>query len=166
MKLRIILNTFNPLSLYYHYKIMKLSTESRETLNQALSQCGLRSTRQREQVYSILLGKHDHPTADEIYNRAKEEMPPISLATVYNCLDTLVECGLARQVNFERESTRYCPHGIEKCALRPLSLQAYGRSARYPHSCARDNAAAENYAKRLPCGKSRTVLPRDRAARE
>jgi len=88
---------------------MKLSTESRVTLNQALSRYGLRSTQQREQVYSNLLSKHDHPTADEIYTRAKEEMPMISLATVYNCLDTLVNCGLARQVNFERESTRYCP---------------------------------------------------------
>ncbi len=35
-------------------------------------------------------------------------MPSISLATVYNCLETLVDCGLARQVNVEREATRYC----------------------------------------------------------
>jgi len=37
-------------------------------------------------------------------------MPTISLATVYNCLDTLVQCGLIKQVNFVRESTRYCPN--------------------------------------------------------
>ena len=37
-------------------------------------------------------------------------MPSISLATIYNCLETLVESGLIRQVNFERESTRYCPN--------------------------------------------------------
>ena len=37
-------------------------------------------------------------------------MPSISLATVYNCLESLVESGLIRQVNFERESTRYCPN--------------------------------------------------------
>ena len=37
-------------------------------------------------------------------------MPTISLATVYNCLETLVQCGLVRQVNLERAPTRYCPN--------------------------------------------------------
>jgi Fur family peroxide stress response transcriptional regulator len=37
-------------------------------------------------------------------------MPSISLATVYNCLETLTESGLIRAVNFEREPTRYCPN--------------------------------------------------------
>ena len=34
----------------------------------------------------------------------------ISLATVYNCLETLVQCNLVRAVNFERGPTRYCPN--------------------------------------------------------
>ena len=42
--------------------------------------------------------------------RVKEKMPSISLATVYNCLETLTECGLARHVNLERQSARYCPN--------------------------------------------------------
>ena len=37
-------------------------------------------------------------------------MPSISLATVYNCLEALVECQLVRSVNFERGPTRYCPN--------------------------------------------------------
>lgn len=37
-------------------------------------------------------------------------MPTISMATVYNCLETLVTCGLVKQVNIEREPTRYCPN--------------------------------------------------------
>jgi Fur family peroxide stress response transcriptional regulator len=37
-------------------------------------------------------------------------MPTISIATVYNCLETLVNCGLVKQVNIEREPTRYCPN--------------------------------------------------------
>jgi Fur family peroxide stress response transcriptional regulator len=37
-------------------------------------------------------------------------MPTISMATVYNCLETLVSCGLVKQVNIEREPTRYCPN--------------------------------------------------------
>lgn len=89
---------------------MKLDPSYKEKLDRALSDSGLRSTRQREQVYGIIMGERDHPTADEIYARAKEAMPTISLATVYNCLETLVECGLVRQVNFERESSRFCPN--------------------------------------------------------
>ena len=89
---------------------MNLSSRNKSHLDNALQSNGLRSTRQREVVYGVILGERDHPTADEIYSRAKQAMPSISLATVYNCLETLVECGLVRQVNFERESTRFCPN--------------------------------------------------------
>lgn len=81
-----------------------------ETLNRKLAQAGLRSTRQREVVYNAILSKRDHPTADEIFARVKVDMPSISLATVYNCLDTLVQCHLVKQVHLERESTRFCPN--------------------------------------------------------
>jgi Fur family peroxide stress response transcriptional regulator len=57
-----------------------------------------------------LLKKRDHPTADEVFARVKTELPTISLATVYNCLETLVQCRLVRAVNFERGPTRYCPN--------------------------------------------------------
>jgi len=89
---------------------MAAQTDSQEALLQKLSDCGLRSTPQREVVYKVMLQKRDHPTADEVFARAKSAMPTISLATVYNCLDTLVSCGLIRQVNFERSPTRYCPN--------------------------------------------------------
>ena len=79
-------------------------------LNQRLADSGLRSTPQRELVYEALLQRRDHPTADELFSRVKAELPGISLATVYNCLETLVQCGLVRAVNFERTSTRYCPN--------------------------------------------------------
>lgn len=71
---------------------------------------GLRMTRQRSEVYKVLLDHRDHPTAGEVYERAKHNMPGISLATVYNCLEALVQHGAVRQVNFERESSRYCPN--------------------------------------------------------
>lgn len=77
---------------------------------QHLAECGLRPTAQRETVYQILLEKRDHPTADEVFARVKEVMPTISLATVYNCLEALVQHELVRAVNFERTSTRYCPN--------------------------------------------------------
>lgn len=83
---------------------------SSEALSQKLADSGLRNTPQREIIYSILTEKRDHPTADEVFARVKAEMPTISLATVYNCLEALVQCSLVRQVNFERGPTRYCPN--------------------------------------------------------
>src|SRR5690242_14442629 len=81
-----------------------------EPLAQRLANSGLRATPQREVVYNVLLKKRDHPTADEVYARVRTELPSISLATVYNCLETLVQCNLVRSVNFERGPTRYCPN--------------------------------------------------------
>ena len=79
-------------------------------LTRHLSDSGLRTTPQREVVYQVILDKRDHPTAEEVFERVKPFLPGISLATVYNCLDALVQCGLIKQVNFVREPTRYCPN--------------------------------------------------------
>jgi Fur family peroxide stress response transcriptional regulator len=89
---------------------MRLEPQYKELLNNALEGSGQRATKQREHIFALLLEKRDHPTADEVYARARADMPTISLATVYNCLETLVETKLIRQVNFEREPTRYCPN--------------------------------------------------------
>jgi Fe2+ or Zn2+ uptake regulation protein len=69
---------------------------------------GLRMTKQRREVYGVLLVDRDHPTANDVFRRMQERMPSISLATVYNCLDALVAHDLVNQVNFDREPSRYC----------------------------------------------------------
>ena len=67
-------------------------------------------TRQRQEVYRTLMQQRNHPTANDVFMRVKDRLPNISLATVYNCLEALVQHGIIRQVNFERESSRYCPN--------------------------------------------------------
>jgi Fur family peroxide stress response transcriptional regulator len=84
-------------------------------LNQRLTTGGFRFTPQREHVYNVLLEKRDHPTAEEVFIRAKQAMPDISMATVYNCLDALVQCSLVRQVQLERGAARFCPNMEEHC---------------------------------------------------
>src|SRR5499427_900842 len=84
-------------------------------LNERLATRGFRFTPQREHVYAVLLGKRDHPTAEEVFIRSKREMPDISMATVYNCLDALVKSGLARQLTLERGASRFCPNMREHC---------------------------------------------------
>ena len=89
---------------------MNSTAKNCAALAKRLTASGLRPTPQREVVFKVILEKRDHPTADEIFARVKSQMPTISLATVYNCLETLVQCGLVRQVNLERAPTRYCPN--------------------------------------------------------
>ena len=79
-------------------------------LNDRLAASGLRFTAQRQQVLAVLLKRRDHPTAEEVFIRAKSQMPDISMATVYNCLDALTQCGLVRQVHMDRGAARYCPN--------------------------------------------------------
>lgn len=81
---------------------------------------GLRMTKQRQVVYEVLADlSQGHPTASEVFVSAKERMPSISLATVYNCLETLTGAGAVRQVHIDREATRYCanlqPHAHFYC---------------------------------------------------
>lgn len=86
-----------------------LEAESEDgSLQAKLEKSGLRTTPQRQHVYQVLREKRNHPTAEEVFIRAKKGMPEISIATVYNCLDALVSCGLVRQVNQDRSATRFC----------------------------------------------------------
>ena len=87
-----------------------LTPTCKDSFISALRDKGLRPTKQRACVYGVILDKRDHPTADDIYNRVKRRLPGTSFATVYNCLQTLVGCGLVRQVNMDRSPTRYCPN--------------------------------------------------------
>ena len=80
------------------------------SLNHRLATSGFRFTPQRQHVYDVLMQKRDHPTVEEVFIRAKTGMADISMATVYNCLDALVKCGLIRHVNLDRGATRYCPN--------------------------------------------------------
>ncbi|MGC9941171.1 MAG: Fur family transcriptional regulator [Verrucomicrobiota bacterium] len=89
--------------------------KTEQHLTEKLSTSGFRFTPQRQQVYDVILHKRDHPTAEEVFIRAKKQMPEISHATVYNCLDALVKSGLVRQVQLQRGAARFCPNMEEHC---------------------------------------------------
>lgn len=67
-------------------------------VREALHRQGLRCTRQREVVLLSLARTTDHPTAEELHRLVRAEDPGISLATIYNTLDVLLACGLARRI--------------------------------------------------------------------
>lgn len=116
-------------------------------LSERLANSGLRSTPQREVIYRALLANRDHPTADEVYHRVRHDMPSISLATVYNCLETLVQCDLVRQVNFERGPSRYCAN------LRPHA-HFHDEKSGATHDIDVPSDLMEQVRALLPCGYS------------
>lgn len=116
---------------------MKYKTSSKTDTSDAVKTAstlpvisGLRLTKQRQEVYQVLLEQRDHPTANEVYHRVRKKLPSISLATVYNCLEALVNHGLVNQVNFERSSSRFCPNLVDHGHFQDTRT---GRDLRHYH---------------------------------
>lgn len=64
-------------------------------------------TRQRELIYSIVAEKPVHLTAEEIYTKAREQMPSLARGTVYRNLGVLAEDGLIRKLEMPDAPARY-----------------------------------------------------------
>ncbi len=65
-----------------------------DTLTQSLKMAGMRITPQRIAICKLLSETEAHPTATMIFDEIREQYPSLSLATVYNTLDTLVGLGV------------------------------------------------------------------------
>lgn len=83
-----------------------------------------RKSQQRDRILEILKETKSHPTADWIYMRLKEEIPELSLGTVYRNLKVLMEQGLIQKLpfgsRFDRFEAKISPHYhlvCEKCGL-------------------------------------------------
>ena len=64
-------------------------------------------TRQRSLVLSLVNEARDHPTAHEIFLRAREQMPSISLGTVYRNLGLLADAGEIRRIIIAGQPERF-----------------------------------------------------------
>lgn len=78
-----------------------------EFLEEACSRAGLKMTDQRRAILRVLGGAVDHPSVDDVYARAKEIDPSISLATVYRTLGVLEELDLVIHHSFKDNASRY-----------------------------------------------------------
>jgi Fe2+ or Zn2+ uptake regulation protein len=72
---------------------MNAASLDHESLRTALEAAGLRCTPQRLAVYDRLTAALHHPTAEEIFQTVRTQIPKISLATVYKALEALVAIG-------------------------------------------------------------------------
>jgi Fe2+ or Zn2+ uptake regulation protein len=64
-------------------------------------------TKQREVVLQVIRTADDHLTASEVFDRAKQLLPGISFATVYNSLRFLKDAGHIAEISFGNGAARY-----------------------------------------------------------
>jgi len=76
-------------------------------LIQQLRRRGISVTPQRLAVMAALQNRHDHPTAEHIYQEVRRQLPAISFNTVYKALEVLCQNGMAIKVNPLHEVARY-----------------------------------------------------------
>jgi Fe2+ or Zn2+ uptake regulation protein len=69
-----------------------------------------RLTAQRRVVAEVLAGEHIHLSADAVYSQAQRRLPEISLATVYNTLNDLVDMGEVLEISTGVGPKRYDPN--------------------------------------------------------
>ena len=77
-----------------------MNLNSKEKLTERLRRHGLRPTRQRVRLASLLLdGQNRHVRPDEIYDRLKSGPEKLSRGTVYNTLRQFCNAGLLKKVH-------------------------------------------------------------------
>lgn len=72
-----------------------------------LKSCGVRPSLQRLAIYKYVAEHPTHPTADEIYEALKGQIPTLSKTTVYNTMKLFVESGVVDEVFIDRTSERF-----------------------------------------------------------
>ena len=66
-----------------------------------------RMTKQRKTILEVLKNTNSHPTADWIYEKVKQEIPNISLGTVYRNLNLLAEKDKITVINYANDQSHY-----------------------------------------------------------
>ncbi len=74
---------------------------------------GLRMTDQRRVIAQVLSDSDDHPDAEELYSRAANVDPKISLATVYRTVRLFSDAGIIETHDFRDGRARYEAADVE-----------------------------------------------------
>jgi Fe2+ or Zn2+ uptake regulation protein len=67
-------------------------------LSELLRERGLRATSQRVVMHRLLRDRDRHVTAEELLSEASEQLPAVSLPTVYATLELFEQLGIVRRV--------------------------------------------------------------------
>ena len=76
-------------------------------LEERCAEAGLKMTGQRRVILKVLDTSQDHPSVEDVYERAKDIDSSISIATVYRTLNLLDELDLVIRHEFQEGYSRY-----------------------------------------------------------
>jgi Fe2+ or Zn2+ uptake regulation protein len=81
-----------------------------EQLTDLFRERGLRVTPQRQMIFGLLQANDSHPTVESLYERARSEMPTMSLKTVYQTVHDLEALGEVDVLDLGTGSLRVDPN--------------------------------------------------------
>ena len=70
----------------------------------------LAATHQRLVLYRALMEMPNHPNPEQVFERVRQELPSISMATVYKTLHLFITTGIIREVSPHHGSLRIEPN--------------------------------------------------------
>ena len=92
-----------------------------------------RYSRQRERIYQAVHASREHPSAQMVYDLLREELPRLSLGTVYRNLHQMAQEGMLQELKGPTARFDAClaPHAHIRCTCcgRALEEPAPVRSA-------------------------------------
>lgn len=87
-----------------------------------------RYSRQRERIYQAVHASREHPSAQMVYDLLREEMPRLSLGTVYRNLHQMAQEGMLQELEGPTARFDAClaPHAHIRCTCcgRVMDLSA------------------------------------------
>ena len=78
-----------------------------EELSELCRRQGLKATPQRLAIVRELMGTKEHPDAETLYARVRQQIPDLSLDTVYRTLATFERLGLVHRLETTGSQARY-----------------------------------------------------------
>ena len=108
---------------------------SEEAIRAAPGAAGARVTSQRTLILKVIREGEGHLNADEIYRRARQEYPRLSMSTVYRTLQVLKRLGLIEEVRIDETLHHY--EAKQATEHHHLVCQGCGRIIEFHYPLAR-----------------------------
>lgn len=86
---------------------LKIRQSDYSSSGKLLAKAGIRVSPSRAAILENLLGRMDHPTAEQVYQSLAARLPTLSRTTVYATLRLLCEKGLANQIPTGENEMRF-----------------------------------------------------------
>ncbi|MEM8796249.1 MAG: Fur family transcriptional regulator [Pseudomonadota bacterium] len=84
-----------------------MQTPERQTLEDLCVAQGMRMTEQRRIIARVLEDSEDHPDVEELYQRAVQIDPNLSISTVYRTVKLFEDAGIIERHDFRDGRSRY-----------------------------------------------------------